>query len=98
MAIAAFRADARREGKLYGRGAADMKTSLAAMVVACEEFTRRAPGSQAGSIAFLITSDEEGAATDGTVIVCRAARRARRPKIDFCLVGEPTSAPTCWAT
>ena len=59
----------RRDGKLYGRGAADMKTSIAAMVVACEEFIADTP-QHSGSIAFLITSDEEGPATDGTVIVC----------------------------
>ena len=58
-----------REGRLYGRGAADMKTSIAAMVVACEEFVASHPDHR-GSIAFLITSDEEGPATDGTVVVC----------------------------
>jgi succinyl-diaminopimelate desuccinylase len=79
-----------RDGKLFGRGAADMKTSIAAMVVACEEFTRDHPGHR-GSIAFLITSDEEGPATDGTVVVC-AQLEERGEKIDFCLVGEPTSA------
>jgi succinyl-diaminopimelate desuccinylase len=79
-----------REGKLYGRGAADMKTSLAAMVVACEEFIAAHPDHQ-GSIGFLITSDEEGAATDGTVAVCRQLEQ-RGEQIDFCLVGEPTSA------
>ncbi|HEY0489564.1 MAG TPA: succinyl-diaminopimelate desuccinylase [Telluria sp.] len=80
----------RRDGKLYGRGAADMKTSIAAMVVACEEFIAAHPGHQ-GSIAFLITSDEEGPATDGTVIVCQRLEE-RGEKIDYCLVGEPTSA------
>jgi succinyl-diaminopimelate desuccinylase len=79
-----------RDGKLYGRGAADMKTSIAAMVVACEEFTRTHPDHK-GSIAFLITSDEEGPATDGTVIVCERLKE-RGEQIDFCLVGEPTSA------
>ena len=79
-----------RDGKLFGRGAADMKTSIAAMVVACEEFTRAHPA-HAGSIAFLITSDEEGPATDGTVVVCRQLEE-RGEQIDFCLVGEPTSA------
>ena len=79
-----------RDGKLYGRGAADMKTSIAAMVVACEEFTAAHPDHQ-GSIAFLITSDEEGPATDGTVIVCQWLE-ARGETIDYCLVGEPTSA------
>ena len=78
-----------RDGKLYGRGAADMKASLAAMVVACEEFTAAHPDHK-GSIAFLITSDEEGPATDGTVVVCRMLEE-RGEKIDYCLVGEPTS-------
>ena len=80
----------KRDGKLYGRGAADMKTSLAAMVVACEEFITAHPD-HAGSIAFLLTSDEEGPATDGTVVVCRQLEQ-RGEKMDFCLVGEPTSA------
>ncbi|WP_193317185.1 succinyl-diaminopimelate desuccinylase [Janthinobacterium sp. FT14W] len=79
-----------RDGKLYGRGAADMKTSIAAMVVACEEFIAATPG-HTGSIAFLITSDEEGPATDGTVIVCDKLK-ARGEQIDYCLVGEPTSS------
>ena len=78
-----------RDGKLYGRGVADMKTSIAAMVVACEEFTAAHPDHH-GSIAFLITSDEEGPALDGTVVVCRMLE-ARGEKIDYCLVGEPTS-------
>jgi succinyl-diaminopimelate desuccinylase len=79
-----------RDGKLYGRGAADMKTSIAAMVVACEEFTAAHPDHK-GSIAFLITSDEEGPATDGTVVVCELLEE-RGETIDYCLVGEPTSA------
>ena len=78
-----------RDGRLYGRGAADMKTSLAAMVVACEEFVAAHPGHK-GSIAFLVTSDEEGPATDGTVIVCDRLQ-ARGEKLDYCIVGEPTS-------
>ena len=78
-----------RDGRLYGRGAADMKTSLAAMVVACEEFVAAHPEHQ-GSIAFLVTSDEEGPAIDGTVIVCNALA-ARGEKLDYCIVGEPTS-------
>ena len=78
-----------REGKLYGRGAADMKTSLAAMVVACEEFIAAHPDHQ-GSIGFLITSDEEGPAIDGTVIVCDQLK-ARGEQLDYCIVGEPTS-------
>ena len=78
-----------RDGKLYGRGAADMKTSIAAFVVACEEFIAARPN-HSGSIAFLITSDEEGPATDGTVVVCRMLE-ARGEQLDYCLVGEPTS-------
>ena len=79
-----------RDGTLYGRGAADMKTSIAAMVVACQEFTAAHPDHE-GSIAFLITSDEEGPATDGTVVVCKTLAE-RGETIDYCLVGEPTSA------
>jgi succinyl-diaminopimelate desuccinylase len=78
-----------RDGKLYGRGAADMKTSLAAMIVAVEEFTAAHPDHQ-GSIGFLITSDEEGPATDGTIIVCNQLK-ARGEQLDYCIVGEPTS-------
>ena len=81
-----------RDGKLYGRGAADMKTSIAAMVVACEEFIAAHPQHK-GSIGFLITSDEEGPATDGTVIVCKLLKE-RGEQIDYCLVGEPTSSHT----
>jgi succinyl-diaminopimelate desuccinylase len=80
----------RHDGKLYGRGAADMKTSIAAMVVAVEEFIGSHPGHK-GSIGFLITSDEEGPATDGTVIVCDKLRE-RGEQLDYCIVGEPTSA------
>jgi succinyl-diaminopimelate desuccinylase len=78
-----------RDGKLYGRGAADMKTSLAAMIVAVEEFVAAHPHHQ-GSIGFLITSDEEGPATDGTVVVCDQLQ-ARGEQLDYCIVGEPTS-------
>jgi succinyl-diaminopimelate desuccinylase len=78
-----------RDGKLYGRGAADMKTSLAAMVVAVEEFIAAHPD-HTGSIGFLITSDEEGPAIDGTVIVCDQLK-ARGEQLDYCIVGEPTS-------
>ena len=78
-----------RDGKLYGRGAADMKTSLAAMVVAVEEFTAAHPDHK-GSIAFLITSDEEGPAIDGMVVVCDMLRQ-RGEQLDCCIVGEPTS-------
>ena len=78
-----------REGKLYGRGASDMKTSLAAMVVAVEEFLTQQPD-PALSLGFLLTSDEEGPANDGTVIVCEALK-ARGERLDYCIVGEPTS-------
>jgi succinyl-diaminopimelate desuccinylase len=78
-----------RDGKLFGRGAADMKTSVAAFVVASEEFIADHPDHQ-GSIGFLITSDEEGPATDGTVVVCNQLK-ARGEQIDYCIVGEPTS-------
>ena len=78
-----------RDGFLYGRGAADMKTSIAAMVVAVEEFLASNPRPNL-SIAFLITSDEEGPATDGTVVVCQQLQ-ARGEVVDYCIVGEPTS-------
>lgn len=81
---------AHRDGKLYGRGAADMKTSLAGFVVATEEFVAAHPDHR-GSIAFLITSDEEGPATDGTVKVVDLLE-ARGERLDYCIVGEPTSA------
>lgn len=79
-----------RDGKLYGRGAADMKTSIAAFVVAVEEFTLANP-EHSGSIGFLITSDEEGPATDGTIVVCEKLK-ARGEQLDYCIVGEPTSS------
>lgn len=78
-----------RDGKLYGRGASDMKTSIAAMVVACEEFIAAHPDHR-GSIAFLITSDEEGPAVDGTAVVVDLLEE-RGETLDYCLVGEPTS-------
>ncbi|MDT8363527.1 MAG: succinyl-diaminopimelate desuccinylase [Nitrosomonas sp.] len=77
-----------RDGKLYGRGAADMKTSLAAFVTAIEAFVADYPDHK-GSIALLITSDEEGPATEGTVTVVEALK-ARGETIDYCIVGEPT--------
>ena len=78
-----------RDGYLYGRGAADMKGSLAAMVTAVERFITAHPDHK-GSIGFLITSDEEGPAKNGTVKVVETLE-ARGEKIDWCLVGEPTS-------
>jgi succinyl-diaminopimelate desuccinylase len=78
-----------RDGKLYGRGAADMKSSIAAFVVAAEQFVQERPG-HSGSIALLITSDEEGPAVDGTVRVVEKLK-ARKELIDYCIVGEPTS-------
>ena len=78
-----------RAGRLYGRGAADMKSSLAAMVVATEEFVAAHPAHR-GSIAFLLTSDEEGPANDGTLKLCEWLQ-AQGIKLDACIVGEPTS-------
>ena len=78
-----------RGGMLYGRGAADMKTSIAAMVVAAEEFVAAAPR-HTGGVAFLITSDEEGPSTDGTKRVCDWLQ-AEGIGLDYCVVGEPTS-------
>jgi succinyl-diaminopimelate desuccinylase len=78
-----------RDGRLFGRGAADMKSSIAAFVVAAEAFVAERPA-HSGSIALLITSDEEGVAVDGTVRVVEALKR-RGEAIDYCIVGEPTS-------
>ena len=78
-----------RDGKLFGRGAADMKTSLAAFITAAEAFAGARPDHR-GSIAMLITSDEEGVATDGTVKVVERLQGRGEP-IDYCVVGEPTS-------
>ena len=78
-----------RDGKLFGRGACDMKASLAAMVVATQEFLKETPQPALG-IAFLLTSDEEGPALDGTVRVCELLK-SRNQAPDFCIVGEPTS-------
>ncbi|MDM8548284.1 succinyl-diaminopimelate desuccinylase [Candidatus Venteria ishoeyi] len=77
-----------KDGMLYGRGAADMKGSLAAMITACERFVQRYPEHQ-GAIGFLITSDEEGLATDGTVKVVQHLQ-ARDEFMDYCIVGEPS--------
>ncbi|WP_395699326.1 succinyl-diaminopimelate desuccinylase [Aquabacterium sp.] len=78
-----------REGHLYGRGAADMKTSIAAMTVAAEEFVTAHPA-HSGAVAVLFTSDEEGPSLDGTVKVVETLA-ARGEKLDCCIVGEPTS-------
>ena len=78
------------DGMLHGRGAADMKGSLAAMVTACQRFVQAWPN-HPGSIALLLTSDEEGPAVDGTVRVIDALS-ARNEMIDWCVVGEPTSS------
>jgi len=78
-----------KDGMLYGRGAADMKTSVAAFITAIEEFVAKHPD-HPGSIGLLITSDEEGIAVDGTVKVVEALQ-ARNELIDYCIVGEPTS-------
>ncbi|QNK73066.1 succinyl-diaminopimelate desuccinylase [Variovorax sp. PAMC28562] len=82
-----------RDGKLYGRGACDMKTSIAAFVVAIEEFLKAVP-EPGVSLALLITSDEEGPGVDGTVAVCNALA-ARGEVIDYCIVGEPTAVERC---
>ncbi|WP_397533283.1 succinyl-diaminopimelate desuccinylase [Roseateles sp.] len=78
-----------RNGRIYGRGAADMKGSVAAMVVAAEEFVQVHPN-HAGSVAVLLTSDEEGPALHGTVVCCELLK-ARQQRLDYCIVGEPTS-------
>jgi succinyl-diaminopimelate desuccinylase len=91
--LAAWRSDpfapTLRDDKLYGRGAADMKSSIAAMVVAVEEFVAATPA-HAGGVALLITSDEEGPSLDGTARVCDWLT-ARDIRLDYCVVGEPTS-------
>jgi len=84
-----FKPEITADGMLYGRGAADMKGSLAAMVTACERFIEQHPQHR-GSIGFLITSDEEGPAVNGTVKVVQHLQ-ARNEHIDYCLVGEPSS-------
>lgn len=82
-----------RDGKLYGRGACDMKTSVAAFVVSIEEFLQAVPAPQL-TLALLLTSDEEGPGVDGTVVVCNALA-ARGEVIDYCIVGEPTAVERC---
>ncbi|MGB4911211.1 MAG: succinyl-diaminopimelate desuccinylase [Candidatus Dechloromonas phosphoritropha] len=81
-----------RDGMLYGRGAADMKSSLAAMLTATEAFIAAHP-QHPGSLAFLLTSDEEGDANDGTIAVVEALK-VRGKRLDFCVIGEPTSVDT----
>ena len=81
-----------RNNRLYGRGAADMKTSVAAMTIACENFVRSHPDHK-GSVALLLTSDEEGDAVDGTAKVIDQLL-IRNEKIDWCVIGEPTSCNT----
>jgi succinyl-diaminopimelate desuccinylase len=81
-----------KDGKLYGRGAADMKSSIAAFVVAVEKFVAQYPA-HPGSLAFLITSDEEGVAVDGSVRVVDWLE-SKGERIDYCIVGEPTSTHT----
>jgi len=81
-----------RDGVLYGRGAADMKSGLAAMITATEEFVRAHP-THRGTLAFLITSDEEGPSVDGTKRVVETLN-ARGERIDYCIVGEPSSEQT----
>ena len=78
-----------RDGKLFGRGSSDMKVSLAAFVVAIEEFLAANPAPNL-NLAILLTSDEEGPANDGTLVVCNALK-ARGETLDYCIVGEPTS-------
>jgi succinyl-diaminopimelate desuccinylase len=82
-----------RDGKLYGRGACDMKTSVAAFVVSIEEFLRATPDPKL-TLALLLTSDEEGPAVDGTVVVCNTLA-ARGEVLDYCIVGEPTAVRRC---
>ena len=78
-----------RDGKLYGRGASDMKGPLAAMIVGAQNYVAAHPQTPL-NIGFLITSDEEGPANDGTVVVCKALRE-RGQRLDYCVVGEPTA-------
>lgn len=82
-------APSQREGKLFGRGSSDMKVSLAAFVVAIEEFLAATPDPSL-NLALLLTSDEEGPAVDGTVAVCNLLQ-ARGESLDYCIIGEPTS-------
>jgi succinyl-diaminopimelate desuccinylase len=79
-----------RDGRLFGRGSSDMKVSLAAFVVAIEEFLASHPEPKL-NLAMLLTSDEEGPANDGTIVVCKMLKE-RGETLDYCIVGEPTSA------
>ena len=79
-----------RDGKLFGRGAADMKSALAAMIVATERFIKKNPN-HAGKIGFLITSDEEGSGADGTIKIVEYLQK-NKIKLDYCLIGEATSS------
>src|SRR6266849_816815 len=81
-----------RDGRLYGRCAADMKSSIAAFIVAAERFVAERPGHR-GSIALLLTSDEEGPSIDGTARVVERLKQ-RNETIDYCIVGEPSSVDT----
>ena len=82
-----------RDGKLFGRGASDMKTSIAVFVVAVEEFLKTCPQPN-HSLALLLTSDEEGPSINGTVKVCEWLK-AKGERLDYCIVGEPTSIDQC---
>lgn len=82
-----------RDGKLYGRGACDMKTSVAAFVTSIEDFLQAVPEPRL-TLALLLTSDEEGPGVDGTVVVCNTLA-ARGEVIDYCIVGEPTAVERC---
>jgi succinyl-diaminopimelate desuccinylase len=82
-----------RDGKLFGRGASDMKTSIAAFIVAVEEFLKTTPHPR-HSIALLLTSDEEGPSINGTAKVCEWLT-AQGERLDYCIVGEPTSIDRC---
>ncbi|WP_392553199.1 succinyl-diaminopimelate desuccinylase [Orbus wheelerorum] len=87
-----YQATIDNEGNLYGRGAADMKSGVAAMICAAEDFIKQNPNHK-GRIAFLLTSDEEADATDGTIKVVEELIK-RQEKIDYCIVGEPSSDKT----
>ncbi len=82
-----------RDGKLFGRGASDMKTSIAAFVVAVEEYLKICPQPK-HSMALLLTSDEEGPSINGTVKVCEWLK-TKGEELDYCIVGEPTSIDQC---